>query len=62
MKNTSSAILNIALTTAVLSPAMVNAQNALEEVVVTATKRDAGLSDLSVAANVKKSQAANTHC
>jgi iron complex outermembrane receptor protein len=41
-----------AVSAAVFAPGIATAQNTLEEVVVTATKRDASLSDLSVAANV----------
>ncbi|WP_414980203.1 TonB-dependent receptor [Congregibacter sp.] len=52
MQSIPSKILAAAVTAAVLTPGLAVAQNALEEVVVTATKRNASLSDLSVAANV----------
>lgn len=45
-------LLGAAVAAAIFTPALVHAQTALEEVVVTATKRDASLSDLSTAANV----------
>ncbi|MFT7288867.1 MAG: iron complex outermembrane receptor protein, partial [Halieaceae bacterium] len=52
MQRIKSGILSAAVAAAVMAPLGSVAQNALEEVVVTATKRDASLSDLSVAANV----------
>ncbi len=57
MQSIPSKILAAAVTAAVLIPGLAVAQNALEEVVVTATKRDASLSDLSVAANVIRADA-----
>ncbi|MDP5070758.1 MAG: TonB-dependent receptor plug domain-containing protein, partial [Congregibacter sp.] len=52
MKSIPSKLLAAAVAAAVFTPGLATAQTTLEEVVVTATKRDASLSDLSVAANV----------
>lgn len=52
MRTLRTKILAAAVSAAVFAPGIATAQNTLEEVVVTATKRDASLSDLSVAANV----------
>jgi iron complex outermembrane receptor protein len=52
MRKIRTKLLTAAVSAAIFAPGIVSAQNTLEEVVVTATKRDASLSDLSVAANV----------
>lgn len=52
MRNTSTALLGAAVAAALLTPDLAMAQTTLEEVVVTATKRDSNLSDLAAAANV----------
>lgn len=52
MRNTARKLLGSAVAAALLAPGATLAQGQLEEVVVTATKRDTGLADLSAAANV----------
>ena len=52
MRHTYPTLLATALAAALSATGPASAQNALEEVVVTATKRDASLADLSAAANV----------